>query len=89
MKVTPQTRERKNDILFNLSRLVGLGDGALIVTSEKLERIIDTSRIEEPWGRGNVVGDVGKLEQRFGLVLIVRLDFSEIGNQVFENLSPS
>lgn len=60
-----------------------------MVIPKDLERVVQSARREEAGRRGRVVDDIGKLEKRLGPMLVVRLYFPKIRNEIFEDLPPS
>ncbi|PNY29179.1 hypothetical protein TCAP_00901 [Tolypocladium capitatum] len=80
LEIAPETGEGEDDVLLDLLGLVGLLDGGPVVVAQELEGIVDTGRLEEVGGRGDVVGDVGELAKGLGSVLVVRLDLAVVGD---------
>lgn len=63
-------------------------NGSSIVRAKELQSVINAGRLEKAVWRGHIVGSVAELGQRLGALLIVALDFAEIGNQVLEKFPP-
>lgn len=88
VEVAPQAGEGLDDVLLDLAGLVGLEDGRLVVVAQDAQGVVQTAGGQEAGRRRRVVEDVGELDERLGLVLVVGLDFPEVGNEVLEQLPP-
>jgi len=87
-KVRPQPGQLRDDIVLNVARLVGLGDGLAVVVAQDAVGFVEAAGSEEDGGRGGVVDYVCDFEEGFGAVLVAGLDFFEVGDEVFEELAP-
>lgn len=88
LKIAPEPGKGEDDVFLNLLGLVGLVDGVLVVGAQKLQGVVDAGRPEKVGRAGNVVGDVGELDERLGPMLVVALNLAEVGNEVLEDLAP-
>ena len=78
LQITAQTSESEDDILLNLTGLVRLLHSLFVIVTEQLESVIDSGRLEEAGGGGDIVGGVAELDQGLGSAFVVVLNLAEV-----------
>ena len=88
-QVCSETTELVDDICLDVSGLVCLEDGLLVVVAEETAGLIQAAVAKQRGGRVGVVDDVGYLEEGLCTVLVRGCDFTKVGDEIFQELAPS
>jgi hypothetical protein len=87
-EITAQAGQCADDVILNVPRFVGLGDGALVVVFEDTRRLAETVPVHEDCWVAQIRKRVLHLVKGFGAHLVGGLNLTKVRDEAFEQLTP-
>lgn len=87
-QVRAKTAELVDDVCFDIAGLVGLRNSLFVEVTEEAVRLVQAAVAEQGSWCVGIVDDIRHFEQRLGAMLVGRRDFSEVGDEVLQKLTP-